>query len=174
MLCRSIPAWISCAFCLPALLGAGPLATRVWAQADPGLSSQEILTASPDSALTAALEKLPGETLSLSEAVDRAAAQATEAKVAEARLAAAGQIVRREKGYFDPEIFGSADWSGADTPSASLFAGADVLVTENSHYEAGARMRLPLGTELSASLNSLRLSSNSAFAALDPEYQAYG
>lgn len=140
----------------------------------PSLSAQSVLSANPDSALTAALQKLPGERLHLDEAVLRAAAQATDARVAEAAMMAASQTVRREKGIFDPELFGSADWSGADTPSASLFSGAEVLKTDATSFEAGARMRLPLGTELSASLNSLRLGSNSAFASLDPEYQAYG
>ena len=163
---RTMLVWI---FCLisPALV----------AMADtnkPGPSAPAIFTASPDSALTAALEKLPGQRLGLDEAVINAADQATEARIAEALMVAASQAVRREKGVFDPELFGTADWSGADTPSASLFAGASVLETETSSLEAGARMRLSLGTELSASLNSLRLNSNSEFAALNPEYQAFG
>jgi len=140
----------------------------------PDLSAQAILSASPDSALTAALQKLPGEHLHLDEAVLAAAAQATDARVAEAVMQAAGQTVRREKGIFDPELFGSADWSGADTPSASLFSGAEVLETDATSLVAGARMRLPLGTQLTASLNSRQLGSNSTFASLDPEYQAYG
>jgi outer membrane protein TolC len=133
-----------------------------------------VLAASPDSALTAAIESLPGERLLLDDAVARAAGQATEARVAEAQLEAATQAVRREKGAFDPELFGSGDWYGADTPSASLFAGADVLQTETSDFEAGARMRLQLGTELTASINSLRTTTNSDFSSLNPEYQAFG
>jgi outer membrane protein TolC len=163
---RSMLAWIFCLF--------SPVLVAVADTTAPGLSASAILTASPDSALTAALGKLPGQRLGLDEAVLRAADQATEARIAEAMMLAANQAVRREKGVFDPELFGTADWSGADTPSASLFAGATVLETENSNLEAGARIRLSLGTELSASLNSLRLGSNSAFAALEPEYQAYG
>lgn len=133
--------------------------------------AQAVLAAGPDSALVATLAQLPGERLQLDEAVARAA---TAARIAEAGLQAAGQAVRREKGAFDPELFAGADWYGADTPSASLFAGADVLETETTDLTAGARIRLPLGTELSASLNSLRTTSNSAFAALSPEYQAFG
>ncbi len=163
---RSIGTWIICLFC-PALVAAA-------GNDQPNISAQAILTASPDSALTAALQQLPGEHLRLDEAVVRAAEQATDTRVAEAVMVAASQAVRREKGVFDPELFGAADWSGADTPSASLLTGAEVLETETSSLEAGARMRLRLGTELSASLNSLRLGSNSAFASLDPEYQAFG
>jgi len=160
MLPRSMSAWMF------RLLG--PVLLSAVVHAEP------LVPASPDSALTEALAQLPGESLRLAEAVARAAGQATETRVAEAQLNAARQAVRREKGVFDPELFGAADWSGADTPSASLFAGADVLETTTSRYEAGARIRLPLGTELSASVNSLRLSSNSAFAALNPEYQSFG
>jgi outer membrane protein TolC len=157
--------------CGAALLLAAAAAAAV---EPPARTPQEILAANPDSALTATLLQLPGERLPLNEAINRAAGQATDAAIAATRLDAAGQTVRREKGLFDPELFGSADWSGADTPSASLFAGADVLKTTAAAAEAGARLRLPLGTELTASVNSMRLSSNSAFAALDPEYQAFG
>ncbi len=133
-----------------------------------------ILAASPDSALTATIAQLPGERLLLEDAVADAATQATEARVAEAQMIAAGQAVRREKGYFDPELFAWGDWHGADTPSASLFAGAEVLKNESADFEAGARMRLRLGTELSASVTSLRTTTNSDFSSLNPEYQAVG
>ena len=165
----SMSAWMLCALAAASVAGAGAQ------EAGPaGASPQSILTASPDSALTAAIVRLPGERLALDKAVALAATQASAARVAEAELAAASQAVRREKGAFDPEIFGNADWSGADTPSASLFAGADVLQTESTLYEAGARILLPLGTELTASMNSLRQTSNSDFAALDPEFQSFG
>lgn len=132
------------------------------------------LSANPDSSLTAALAQLPGEHLTLADAMARAAQQATATRAAAARLEAANQAVRREKGVFDPEIFGLADWSGAHTPSASLFSGAEILETEDSIYQAGARMKLRFGTELTASINSQRLTSNSVFSALNPEYQAFG
>ncbi len=169
---RSMPAW-SVRLCL-ALLVLCMLPNVGEAATQPAFSAQAILSASPDSALTAALAQLPGERLELSTAISSAARQATDARVAEAGMIAAGQALRREKGVFDPEIFGSADWAGNDMPSASLFAGAEVLDTETSRLEAGTRIRLALGTELSASLNSQRLTSNSTFASLDPEYQAFG
>lgn len=153
--------------------GAGAMPDRTGGAAPSG-AAQRILAASPDSALAAVLDQLPGERLWLDEALARADKAATTVRIAEARLEAAGQAVRREKGVFDPELFGSADWTGADTPSASIFAGADVLETETLEYAAGARMRLPVGTEMSASLNSMRTITNSSFASLSPEYQAYG
>ncbi len=135
---------------------------------------QPVLAANPDSALSAAIDALPGERLFLGDAVANASVQATGARVAEAQLDAAENAVRREKGIFDPELFGTADWGGADTPSSSPFAGADVLKTETVDFEAGARITTRLGTELTASMNSLRTTTNSEFAALLPEYQSFG
>ena len=155
-----------------ALVGALLLASG--AAAAPVVAATPLTAANPDSALAETLAGLPGEKLLLADAIARATGQAASTRIAEAQLAAAGGALRREQGVFDPELFGSAAWSGSDTPSASLFAGADVLQTGTTDLEAGARIRLPLGTELSASLQSLRTSSNSAFAALDPEYQAGG
>lgn len=165
------PAWALAAaltWTLALALASAPTAA---AQTSP---AQSILAANPDSALTAVLAELPGQRLLLADAIAQAAQAAAVGRIAAADLVAAQQAVRREKGSFDPELFGRAGWSGADTPSASLFAGADVLETETTDLTGGARILLPIGTELSASLNSLRTTSNSDFAALDPEYQAYG
>jgi len=170
----SIRAWISCLSGLVLIGMSVPGSARAQQPDRPDRSAQAVLAASPDSAMISLLASLPGEPLLLTEAVARSAVQSTDARVAEARLAAAGQVVRREKGVFDPELYGTADWSGADIPSASLFSGAAVLENEARRFEAGARIRLALGTELSASLNSRRLSTNSAFSALNPEYQASG
>lgn len=156
---------------LGVLAALGGIAPVPGAAADPGNSA---LAASPDSALAAALAVLPGQRLPLEEAVALAARQSAAAGIAEARFQAATGAVRREKGVFDPELFGNADWAGLDSPSASLFAGADVLQTETTDLRAGARMALPLGTELSLSLSSLRTTSNSSFAALSPQYDAGG
>ena len=135
---------------------------------------QPRLTASPDSALAATIEQLPGERLLLEDAVARAAVQATGARVAEAQMVAAGQSVRREQGFFDPEIFATGDWAGTDNPAANPLAGAEVVETETSAFEAGARFRLSLGTEITASLNSIGTNNNSAFQALYPEYRSFG
>lgn len=137
-------------------------------------AGSSVLAASPDSALTATLDRLPGERLHLEDALAQAADQAAAAGIAQAQLSAARNAVRREKGAFDPELFGAADWTGADTPSASLFAGADVVQTESSEFSAGARLKTRLGTELTASLNSVRATSNSTYTALDPEYRSFG
>lgn len=152
--------------CLLSILGAGR---------SPGQSSGSAsLPVNPDSVLTATVAAFPGEGLRLEDALATAKVQATTARIAQAQLDAAENAVRREKGQFDPELFGSMDFRGSDTPSASLFAGADILKSESSELAAGARMKTRWGTELTASLNSLRSTSNSDFAALSPQYESFG
>jgi len=154
------------------LLAAALLASPGTAAAQ--ASPKSILAASPDSALTEVLENLPGEILHLENAIQGAAREASQTRIAAAVMEAAGQTVREEKGAFDPEIFATGDWSDSDTPSASLFAGAEVLQSETNEFSTGARILLHPGTEVTASLNSLSTRTNSDFASLDPEYQAYG
>lgn len=134
----------------------------------------DALVAGPDSSLTAVLAALPGEPVALADLLAAADGQAVAARVADADLAAATAALRSERGAFDPELFGSASWTGSDQPAASLFSGAPVVSTETAEIEAGARLTLPLGTELSASLSTVRTVSNSAYAALSPQYQTFG
>lgn len=152
---------------------AGPALAQSAASSGAPTGARSILSASPDSALVATIDELPGERLRLDDAVSNAWVFAAEARIAEAQLAAAEQAVRREKGSFDPELFGFADWGADEMPTASLFAGADVLQTERADFEAGARFFTRFGTEFTASVNSYRHTSNSAFAALDPEYTSF-
>jgi outer membrane protein TolC len=106
--------------------------------------------------------------------VAEALVEATEVGVAEAQLAAAQATVRRQKGAFDPEIFAEAMHVSIGQPTASFFAGADVLETDQTTAEAGARLKLPVGTELSASLNTVKLQTNSEFTSLSPQYNSIG
>lgn len=130
--------------------------------------------AEPDSALGAVLAALPGESVGLADLLAAAQAHAVAAQLADADLDAAAAALRSERGAFDPELFGSAAWTGSDQPAASLFSGAPVVSTETAEFEAGARVRLPVGTELSASLSTVRTVTNSAYAALSPQYQTFG
>jgi len=122
-----------------------------------------------DSAIAPAMEQIPGDPLGLDEAVLQAMAQAPRLEIARAATDVARATVRSAQGDFDPELFARAERRSDDQPSASFFAGADVLETRSTEAEAGARMTLPLGTEISASLSTLRTETNSAFAALDPQ-----
>ncbi len=130
--------------------------------------------ANPDSMLADVLKHLPGASLSLAQAVAAARQGDTAGRIAAAELAAAAGSVRSEKGAFDPELFAETRWNSEHQPTASFFSGADVLKTKESSYEAGARLTLPLGTELSASLNTSRLTTNSTFASLSPQYDTRG
>jgi outer membrane protein TolC len=125
-------------------------------------------------ALAAALEGLAGEPLTLDDALARALDSATDVRRSEAELRAAEGTLTRERGSYDPILFADFDVTREDTPSASPFAGADVLETKARSGTAGARLRLPLGTELEARLSSTHLETNSAFAALEPEVTARG
>jgi outer membrane protein TolC len=132
------------------------------------------IRSNPDSALALTLERLPGEPLALASAVREALARATAVQVARAELAAAQGALRREGGAFQPELYGEAVRSSDSTPTASFFSGADVLEGERTDVTAGARYRLPFGTELAATLNTTRQTTNSNFATLSPQYDTYG
>ncbi len=142
--------------------------------AGPGSSAAAMIATNPDSALALTLVRIAGEPIGLAAAVELALDRSTEVRIARADLRAARGSVRSEQGAFDPELFGEAERAVDDTPTASFFAGADVLQTETTRLAAGARWRLPVGTELTASLNATRLTTNSTFATLSPQYDAFG
>jgi len=128
----------------------------------------------PDSALAYEISRIEGDPLSLAEAAAAALANATAAREAEAAVRAAGGEARTERGAFDPELFLAIEKRNEDAPTSSPFSGADVLETEETFTSAGARMRLPFGAEIAATLDATRLETNSAFAALVPQYDAAG
>ena len=130
--------------------------------------------ANPDSALVNILEQLAGKPLGLQDAVKQAKQNATSVRAAEAAYLAARGAVRREAGLFDPELFFALEYFDQEQPTASFFAGAPILTTTQTAGSAGLRMQLPTGTSLEASLNTVRLKTNSAFAFLNPQYTTFG
>ena len=128
----------------------------------------------PDSALVRTLKEIKGTTISLEEIVNLALENATIAREAKAALEAAVGNLRREKGGFDPELFGEAQLRKDDSPTASPFSGASVLSTKETSASVGTRMKLPIGTQLEASLNASRFETNSTFSTLDPQYNSFG
>jgi outer membrane protein TolC len=130
--------------------------------------------ANPDSALQNLIDRMEGTRLPLTGAVDYALENATSVRTAEAAYLAAKGSVRREKGTFDPELFLSLNHYDDERPTASFFAGASVLNTAETVGSAGLRMELPIGTSLEASLNTVGSETNSAFAFLNPQYDAFG
>lgn len=123
-----------------------------------------------DSTVAPAMERIPGEPLRLDDAVAAALAQAPRLRIARAQVEEAAGALRSAGGDFDPTLFASIERASDDQPSASFFAGADVLETRTTEAEAGARLTLPVGTEIEARVSALRAETNSSFAALDPQY----
>lgn len=129
---------------------------------------------SPDSALQEILSGIKGKPLQLQEAVQFALKNSTAVRIAEAGYLAAKGSLRRETGFFDPVFFFNLNYEDSETPSASFFAGAPILTTQQTTSQSGLRMSLPIGTELELSLNTVRLKTNSEFAFLNPEYNTFG
>jgi outer membrane protein TolC len=134
----------------------------------------QVQPVNPDSALQVIINKMEGTPLRLQQAVQHALSNATSVRSAEADYLAARGTVRREKGSFDPEAFFSMNYQDQQQPTASFFSGAPTLITQQTTTRAGIRLDLPTGTELEASLNAIRLKTNSAFAFLNPQYTAIG
>ncbi|MFN8548721.1 MAG: TolC family protein, partial [Candidatus Eisenbacteria bacterium] len=129
---------------------------------------------SPDSMLAAALRQIEGAPLTLDDAMKSALANATAAKSAEALVRAARGSYRVERGAFDPSLFASWDRSSDDRLGASFLSGADTLKSDLSTLRGGLSLKLPIGTDITASLDLTKTESNSALAALVPEYDASG
>jgi len=120
------------------------------------------------------VRNLEGMRLPLSDAVDQAVHNATSVRQAEAGFLAVEGSLRRERGFFDPAVFLAMNHLDDEAPTASFFAGAPVLTTEQTTGIAGLTLSLPIGTELSASMNATRLESNSGFAFLNPQFTSFG
>jgi len=128
----------------------------------------------PDSSLQAILDKVEGTPLALRDAVASALSNATSVRTAESAYMAARGAARREAGVFDPELFFSIHHLGQDQPTASFFAGAAVLSTQQNTATGGLRVYLPIGTSIEASLNAINLKTNSSFAFLNPQNTTFG
>jgi outer membrane protein TolC len=144
-------------------------------------SAAELLETNPDSTLTVTIQKIEGAPISLDEAQRLALIQATRVREAEAAMRAARGTLRHESGAFDPELFFDAHRPGIDQPTASPFSGGDslpsgasVVRTTQTQASTGARVKLPTGTELSASLLTTKSETNSRFSFLNPEYDTDG
>ena len=131
-------------------------------------------TVNPDSSLSVILNGLRGTSLSLSEAIGYAKKNSTSIGKAEALYSASLGSLRKERGYFDPELYFQLNYQDIKAPTASFFAGADVLSTQQTTSQSGLKLKLPVGTQFELSLNTVSLSSNSQFAFLNPEYTAFG
>ncbi len=168
--CRRISKWMFAIVLAAVAAAAAAAPAALWAQAAPAAPSP----ANPDSALADALGRIGGAPLTLERALVEAAEGATDARIAKAALDAARAGVRRESGGFDPELFGDWNHQRSAAPTGSFLAGADVLRNDQISSTVGARWLSPIGTQLSASLNTIRLETNNSFASLDPQYNSTG
>lgn len=100
--------------------------------------------------------------------------KSTSLRQSEAVYLASLGTLRRERGEFDPEFFLNFKYEDQKIPTASFFAGASILSTQQMVTATGLRMNLPIGTKLELSLNSTKSNTNSSFAFLNPEYDAFG
>lgn len=130
--------------------------------------------ASPDSALRVILSGLQGSPLTLQQAVQHSLSNATSVRIAEASYLAAGGSERREAGEFDPSFYFNLSYLDQKLPTSSFFSGAPTLATQQTSSQTGIRLSLPIGTELALGLNTVKLTTNSTFAFLNPEYDAFG
>jgi outer membrane protein TolC len=138
------------------------------------VASGQSRTANPDSALEYILNQLEGKSLTLNDAVQYASKNATSVRTAEATYQAARGAVRREAGTFDPELFFNLSYLDQQQPTASFFAGAPVLLATQATSSTGFRWNFPTGTNIEASMGTLRLNTNSSFAFLDPQFTTFG
>ena len=139
------------------------------------------LERNPDSTLAIAIQKIQGTPITLEESIQKALVHETTVREAEGAMRAAGGTLRHENGAFDPELFFDADRVGTDQPTSSIFSGGDTLASGVSVVRStrtitstGARVTLPTGTELRASLLSTKLETNSTLAFVNPQYDANG
>jgi outer membrane protein TolC len=134
-----------------------------------------LTTSNPDSVLSDQLDKIPGEPLTLADAV-RSAIEggSTLAQRAAAEVVAARGAHMRESGHFDPELFFDGTTGEIAQVRTSPFETNDVISTRTSAGTGGLRTLLPLGTELEASMDALRTESNSDFTTVNPSYSAVG
>jgi outer membrane protein TolC len=146
------------------------LTTLWWAGI--ALAQGDLVASNPDSALVDALRAIDGTPLTLNEALELAVVQAVNIHDARGALLAAQGALTKQRGAFDPELFAEASKSRQEQPSSSPFSGADVLIPKTTTGTAGARIKLPVGTEISASLIGTKAETNSSFAALNPQYNA--
>ncbi len=128
----------------------------------------------PDSALQTILNNLKGTPISLFETEEYAKNNSTSVKQAEAVYLGALGTLQRERGSFDPEFYFNINYEDQKIPAASFFSGASVLSTQQTDAATGIRLNLPVGTRLELSLNTTKLKTNSQFAFLNPEYDAFG
>ncbi|MBE0572105.1 MAG: TolC family protein [Ignavibacteriaceae bacterium] len=131
-------------------------------------------TTAPDSALQQIIESLEGQSMTLAAVIDLAKKNSTAIGRAEALYMATAGNLKRQRGYFDPGFYFNFYYNDLDIPTSTLFAGADILKTQETTAQTGLTLNLPIGTQLQLGLNTYSINTNSQFAFLNPEYNGFG
>jgi outer membrane protein TolC len=137
-------------------------------------STAQTSPSDPDSSLVELVHALPGTSLTLQRATALAGATSPSVRAAAAVHDAALGSLRHEGGAFDPVFKLGWDYVDQKLPSASFFAGADVLHTAQGTGVAGLSWVSPIGTNIEATLSAVRLTTNSGFAFLTPQHTTTG
>ena len=140
----------------------------------PAAAQTQAVPADPDSALAATLRTIDGAPLTLEEAKRLGLEYSDDLAAAAASTRAAEGVLRRERGTFDPSLFGEAIWSRQEEPSSSPFTGSEAIETDQRNFQVGATTRTVTGAEITARVTSERLATNSLFASFDPQYTTRG
>jgi outer membrane protein TolC len=110
------------------------------------------------------------EPLTLADCVALALANNTDLQIARLGPLGARAQVRRAQSIFDPALFADVSRDRSVRPAGSVLLGAATSVSSNLNVNAGFRKTLRTGGQLSASWRTNRLSSNSQFIGLRPQY----
>lgn len=73
---------------------------------------------------------------------------------------------------FNPQVTTSLSRSSSESPTASQLAGATTLINKRTVMSLGVTQQLSWGTQLSLSLDQTRVTTNSIFTTLNPQYNA--
>ncbi|MCS7313791.1 MAG: TolC family protein, partial [Acidobacteria bacterium] len=80
--------------------------------------------------------------------------------------------VYQEEAAFQPQLTANFGTGSEQNPSASVLAGAPVIEQRRTNMGLGFSQRIAWGTLITINLNQNRMSTNSSFASLNPQYNS--
>ena len=78
-----------------------------------------------------------------------------------------------EKAFFDPGLFADLSFAKEVTPSASAFSSPDVTSLKNQNFAIGVKQILKTGGSYEVKLESIRSTTNSDNAGLNPQFSSF-
>lgn len=110
--------------------------------------------------------------LSLQECIEKALAKNIGLAIEVSRYKSSENTLRGSYSLFIPTLELNYDRSRRESPNTSVLDGSSVPVSKGNSYTIGLSEKIPLGGNLTVSLNSVRNESNSRFSAYNPNYNA--